>query len=221
MPDDPMGFSLTLFGAMNPAIHHPAWYGRVGLLNPDAEGYAQLDPGLICSGDFSSFRTATLTVGCHRDRWIIETGQPDRHIELLEITSRLFDDKLPQTPIQSYELALNYHISCGQRSIAKELVSIMPLASWGILPDEIDAGAFLIQSTRDNTHVSLRIEPSQRGTSMLYLGFSFRHGIPVPVVQEGGRFSLQPLISQAYQNAVTYTSGLIGKIVASISLPKE
>ena len=71
-------FSITVFGSMNPAIHHPRWYLPANLFNESEVSSAERAPkgshavdaaepepsALVCSNVFSQFTFGVLRIVC-------------------------------------------------------------------------------------------------------------------------------------------------------------
>src|SRR4051794_7203893 len=83
-PDMPMTpepktelYAIVVLGQMNPAIHHPAWYHRVNLIDDSEfkeatfDGKAEGQPQTLIS--VPTVKVGAFAVTCYNNRWDIRT----------------------------------------------------------------------------------------------------------------------------------------------------
>ncbi len=101
-------FGVVVIGAMNPRIHHPAWYQLVKLISgQEAEHATQTQP-VVCTPAYSQFGLGEIDIKCLPDRWDITTRSSANIDRIREIAQRLFDDVLLHTPVNIVALNFEY-----------------------------------------------------------------------------------------------------------------
>lgn len=121
-------YTIVVIGAMNPRIHHPAWYRLVGLSSEEEEKNAE-NAQLICSTQVSQFRIGEVVVSCQQDRWEIRTENPQLTNRLQDITAKVFDELLQQTPVSQFGFNFNHqkHTKCPNVArLLSEIIIKMP-----------------------------------------------------------------------------------------------
>lgn len=96
--------TVVVAGAMNPAIHHPAWYD---LGNPAANHEFQTATNVIVLPQMSTFVIDEIKVECMPDRWTCGTNSKDIkiHTRVLQIAKNTFS-RLSETPVSA--MGLNF-----------------------------------------------------------------------------------------------------------------
>ena len=102
------GCQIQITGAMNAAIHHPAWYRLVGLISEHE--YESAINGRPASGPISSsFLFRAGEIQCQPQAWTVSTAQLEDLSPIVTMAAKLFDNLLPHTPIQAYSIAFFFH----------------------------------------------------------------------------------------------------------------
>ena len=94
-------FSIVVVGAMNPRLHHPLWYQRIGLLTDADVAASQLLP-LFVTPNFSQFTTADgVLIQCLPNQWIAQAAD-ERLVERIATLAITSMDALDHTPIAGF-----------------------------------------------------------------------------------------------------------------------
>lgn len=101
-------YSIVIAGEMNPAIHHPAWYQRLGLVSDADLQHAIASEGFVCTPVVAQFDLPSMGVVCHPDRWEIATQDPDELVRALSIAIAVYE-ALPHTPIEGFAFDFSFH----------------------------------------------------------------------------------------------------------------
>jgi hypothetical protein len=92
-------YAIVLIGAMNPRIHHPAWYQAVGLFDKEEAEAATKLPLTLATPVLAQVQTPKLLINCQDNRWEIRTVEPDQVQRIQDIACKVFDELLVHTPI--------------------------------------------------------------------------------------------------------------------------
>lgn len=143
-------FSVVVVGAMNPALHYPAWYS-IGDPTFEQEAAFAIGRGqVMLVPQFAQFETEHFRVQCLPERWSIVTREADMQARAIEITCRTFE-RLNETPLTSF--GVNYEFrgkvketaSVGNTTMSS-LISVSeklaPRVSKLVLREDIPAGQF-------------------------------------------------------------------------------
>lgn len=118
-------FSIVVLGAMNPRIHHPAWYELTGMLSAEQVNEAITSNDFLVSQPISQFRTPTFGIVCQEGRWEIQTSMDEVRSQMLDIASTVFDKYLSHTPISAFGFNFNFVHDTAQADIAEYLGNLM------------------------------------------------------------------------------------------------
>ncbi len=88
-------FLIVVIGAFNPAIFHPAWFLRQGVI--DEETSVSLN---VSSKEVSQMQLGAINLTCVQDRLSLETGNLAYIERLLDITAAIFR-LLPHIPLKA------------------------------------------------------------------------------------------------------------------------
>ena len=94
--------SIVLVGAFNPAIYHPEWFLRNGLVSEDDLSDQEIE---LVHNDLSRFSFAWLSVQVQSNKFIARTNDPSQFIPLRDLIVSVFSI-LEHTPITN--LGMNY-----------------------------------------------------------------------------------------------------------------
>jgi hypothetical protein len=208
-------FSITVAGAMNPAIHHPAWYRAIGALN-DSEltlaGAApdpavQQTPGTspsgaalpICTPAFSQFTAGAIRVICINQSWTISTHEKILLVKIRDIATKVFS-ALGHTPVSAYGLNFSYHRKTRLQDVATRLAEFVEAMSLGFDRFQQTKRAARIAYTTSHAgrDLNISVERSVRGLDSVFVGINAHHPIllPAPPFQQ---FDLSPLFQDSLE----------------------
>jgi hypothetical protein len=114
MPDPaiPRNAHLVLVaGAMNPSIHHPAWYRSLGAIDDDELGASLKAVTGATTPVVSQFQFGSpiLTVTCQPNIWMIQSTEDSSWARMLKIASLVFAKALKPS-MTAYGLMVQRHL---------------------------------------------------------------------------------------------------------------
>ena len=98
--------SVVVVGAMNPVIHHPAWYHAMSIIT-QSELEESLRKPVVVIPQFAQFASDSFSIVCLPDRWQVscDTADGERIVALAKATF----EKLYHTPVTAYGVNHNFH----------------------------------------------------------------------------------------------------------------
>jgi len=207
--------SITVFGAMNPRIHHPSWYRLVGLLDGEDEKAAREDEQMICSELSSFFRTGSFLILCRPNEWMVQAATEYEPTLLLNLTSVVFDERLAETPITAFGINFESHSRTCLPDVGEYLadrVSGLPLN----LTNPRARMHFTSEADAPGRRVVFRIEPSVKSSKLVFVHHYFYYEFTEP-----GKVELHPAIEAHLQSDFEFASGHRTQIVAQLNRSEE
>jgi hypothetical protein len=174
-PDDT--YAIVVVGAMNPAIHHYAWYLHEGILSREEADAASKGGAVLCTAQISQFTFGSLTVTCEPIRWTAAVTDPQYLMRAVEIADRTFT-VLPHTPVSALGLNFMHHRTTRLPKVSKILGRLVHDLPLGLLsePNEDCAGKLNFQHVSGPGRVaSVQIEPSVRADDQIYVALNFEY----------------------------------------------
>ena len=202
--------SIVLVGSFNPAILHPQWFAKHGLI---PEGEAKTAEVAVVSSQFTAVQFAWFALQVMDERFTATTTDPSQYRALEECVSGTFA-LLEFTPIVAMGLNSERHVRVPSEDIWTPLEDkLAPREVWtSVLPGSRDGASALqtlsVVGARPEspaTRFGVTIEPSHRFQPGLFLRtnehFGFDEGgdatVPMQELRENWNGAL------AYANRVT------------------
>lgn len=101
----PENYSIVIIGSMNPMLHHPSFYRRVGIITA-AEETASLEGNLTCTRQVTQLDIKGVRVMCLPDRYQVATPDAARSDQVVDVASRAMD-ALPHTPVAVFGINID------------------------------------------------------------------------------------------------------------------
>jgi hypothetical protein len=222
------GYSLGVYGAMNPAIHHPRWYLTIGVLNQaevdEAEGRASLASqtadgstqasSLVCTPLSSQFTVRTLRVICFQNQWWIATTDAASLARMRDICDAVFK-ALPHTPVSAFTFNFAFHRATKQENVGAKLAALAERLPFGFRsePAANAAASFQYRVSVGGRDVNLSVEPSMRDPKKIFVGFSVTHRI-----QGAGLFDLRPMLDESLERDPREARDWLSRVLAAIEV---
>ena len=191
MSDQPDEFTVFATGAMNPRIHHPAWYKSMGILSSEDADAAAHEPGLVCLDQLARFKAGDIAIQCEQGRWFASTNQAELLHKLVDIVVGVFDNGLPHTPIGAFGLAFAYHSATGCAHVGTLLAEHLRKCGLELEISPQTQGFLALFTEQLGRQVHLRVEPSMQGPDRLFVGFTATY---VVTTEPSAAFELGPRI---------------------------
>jgi hypothetical protein len=193
MAKDTDAFSIVVVGAMNPMIHHPAWYRSVGILEEDTARAVAPGGRTIVTAEVAQFELPGITINCLPNRWQASTEEAaEKGDAVLELACKTFE-RLQDTPVRAFGFNFSVHRATPHESVKARLASLVRGIGLGV-DDTTEATASLsYRSFAGSVTTGLEIQPSTRGDEFVYVAVNRHHDIQAA----GTHFDLTLLVRDA------------------------
>jgi hypothetical protein len=176
--DDRM-ISLVVVGHMNPAIHHPGWYLRNGLISEKEFEVAIAGGDLVTLPQLAQFTADPIQINCDPRRWrasALHGTDPER---VASIARTVFDEKLQETPVGALGINFEMHLGTTCKSVAERLAELACTLPFEFQCKAGSSARITFTEKSDLGQFSCKIEPSVRSAETLFLGFNIHVEFPV------------------------------------------
>jgi hypothetical protein len=214
-------FSLVVVGAMNPSIHHPAWYRLNGIFTEEEYTAADKSSTLVTS-QISQFSVGSVTILCDPVRWQAQTKDEAKLERLKEIAAKTFE-VLFHTPVSLYGLNFAYHrvtTLSEVNSVLATLIRGLPLGL-GSEPAEKSAAKINYQTTSTGRVLTTLVEPSVKGGEQVFVAINAEYRTPTPAPGEYKPFDLTPLLNEAFHRDYPDAKRIVANVVNALNALKE
>jgi hypothetical protein len=167
---DVSGRSVVLVGNFNPAIFHPQWFARTGLVPEEEASTATLE---LTAPQVSKFSINWFECQVTLDNFQVSTLQAEMEEPLRDLVVGTFA-LLPHTPVWAFGLNSDCHFSLPSVDVWHKLGHrLSPKEIWDGLLEDPGTRAVAIQGRRSDGvpgATLVRVEPSLRVHPGLYIG---------------------------------------------------
>jgi hypothetical protein len=210
-------YGIVINGAMNPRIHHPAWYVSANILTADEIDTAFGKGMVTCTHMVSAFKLDHFLVQCLPDRWEIQTSDPANIARMRDIACATFH-VLMHTPVAAF--GFNFHFLRrtpinNARTRLASMVNNLPL---GRRRKEADDATIVTASTRPDGALSETISSVSELDDFIRVIFNAHHAVNV---EEGKLFDLTPLLRDAFEQDYPECLSRADEIAAAFSRSHE
>mgnify|MGYP001570042317 CR=1 FL=1 len=161
--------SIVLRGSLNPAIFHPAWFERHGLLRSAEADAAKIS---VVSPQITSFTTEWLELQVTQDRFQAETSQEAYNESLRDLISGAFE-LLSHTPVKQKGLNRHFHFLMASESRWHSVGNLLaPKEPWRGILDTPGMQSLTMKGTKpkeEKGYVRVTVEPSNRVSPGVYI----------------------------------------------------
>lgn len=171
--------AVVFVGSFNPAIFHPEWLMRQGMIQAADLENAKLD---VSSQDISRFEVAGIGIEVLHERLQLYSQDLSREPFLQDTASSILA-KLPHTPIRACGLNTSHHYNLanqdywhkiGHTLVPKDLI-------WGDLLEHPGMESLTVKGQRNGDYpgyVNITVEPSKRFKYGLFVNSNTHYGAP-------------------------------------------
>jgi hypothetical protein len=223
-------YTITVRGAMNPAIHHPAWYRLINAISPEEMALAataQVEAGVgkpvqiqaaqgFSSAQFSVFTAGSLRITCLPEVWSIATTEASKLERITEMAGTVFA-ALPHTPISGYTVSFAHHRHTSLPDVGGHLARQVHSLPVG-LPhvDGTVESAYIRYAASSALHdLVIDLQPSVKAKTMVFIAVNATHKLQP--AKELKLFDLRPLLAEAVTKARRDAEDLVAKMTATLS----
>lgn len=211
-------YSIVVIGAMNPRIHHPAWYRTIGAIN-DSEFHATvISQSIALSAMFSTFKIGEtdIVILCQADRWEIKSPSPEQWDRMAGIAKLVFG-KLNDTPVAFFGLTTQRHLPTASESVIKSLGAKLERIKLGLPTVGAEATNIQITSAEGDYLITVSVQQSIVNRQSVFILVNTQYNCPttepaMPLTQ----FDLGPLIDIQLKKHQDRAVSLFRKIVRGV-----
>jgi len=174
-------YLIVVVGAMNPAIHHPAWYAATEILSKEESEKAIQSGVTVISPQIARFNVGSISIICEPLRWQIQTEQERDLSRAVELAEKTFQ-KLFHTPVSAFGFNFLHHRVVSIPNVAAELGCLVRGLPLGFLgnAEGLEAGKMTHERAADGRVIRTSLEPSVRGTNQIYVSINVEHRMQPP-----------------------------------------
>lgn len=206
---DSDSYSIVIVGAMNPAIHHPAWYHQIQLLG---ESESQNPSEVIVTPVLAQFAVTDLAISCTTDRWIIKTERSESVEKLLSFTCTVFD-VLNQTPISAFGFNFDYHRHTSLATVGVFLAERVATANLG-LKDDAESADIRVRHKQGGRRITVTVQPSKSGPQFIFIGTNYHYEIAD--LNLPSHFDLSPPLREHYSADRSESKTELSRILSTV-----
>jgi hypothetical protein len=213
-PQQDQLYSIVVVGAMNPRLHHPAWYLAIGAVTPEETAASLSTSNIIIVATHSQMDIAGCTVVCQMDRWEIRTSEERLRPRILEITSQVFA-KLNETPVNIYGLNTKLHRPTRVPDVKLRLAEMLVRLDLGLAAKSAKGCGISFSNAFDTHSLNVEITPSPLAENLIHVGVNTEYQ---PHATEGEiYFDLGRQIREHFDADYTQALEVVGRVVSGIN----
>jgi hypothetical protein len=178
------GISLVLVGSFHPAIYHPEWFARRGLISDEEVKDAKLE---LVHNEITSVVIGSIKLQIRSTQFVATTANPVNYEPLRDLVAGTFKI-LSHTPIQMLGINFDAHFpiasvaawhGLGDRLAPKEL--------WGRVMEKPGLISLTIEGNRDlkKGYLRVKVEPSPRIKNGVYVNINDHYEIAEHKAEDG------------------------------------
>ena len=181
------GLDVVLVGSFNPAIFHPEWFFRQGIVSEQDAKEAKVQD---VSGEITIVQMCGILIQCVSDRFSLLTTNIS-HAERMQDLIRQTFSLLTHTPITACGINPHVHYSVGNvdywHKIGHELAPKEPV--WNELLEHPGMQSLTIKAPRSRGdypgEINATVEPSGKHPPGIFVKVNYHYGLPTEVVHVG------------------------------------
>jgi len=217
-PNEVRCFSVIVSGPMQPAIHHPAWYAQLGILDEQSKDSALKGTDFVCTPLFARFTVPRFSVFCETPAWRISFMDPDSFCEAERVVERVFDKALPGGPVSAFALQFEHHLLTAEVNVGECLAAKLSAFPIPISLDGANSASISLSAATKAGRLEMRIEPSVRAANMVFVAHVFSYDARALAIS--GQFSLSEAVHRFYAADEQTSVSRSARIVAAINQGK-
>ena len=197
--------SIVLVGSFNPAIFHPEWLLRNGLISDDDMKEQNVE---IVHKDLTRFSLAWLAIQIQHDKFVARTNDPSQFIPLKDLMASIFDI-LEHTPIS--QLGMNYlanYILSNKDDWHKVGHTLAPKEIWNAtLNKPVGMTSLSVQCPRDDDYcgnINVTIGPLKSKE----FGINININNHIESSEEDELLNPSSILMKHWENAISHAKGI-------------
>jgi hypothetical protein len=186
-------YAIVLIGGMNPRIHHPSWYRLVNLFGDEEAEQGIRTPSTFITPLMSQIQTPKLTIACQDNRWEIRTSDPGQVQRIQDITSMLFDEILPHTPLMAAGFNFTYRKATAASDVGLYVATVLSRAPLGLKADHAMSGEVILRRSFNEHTALVNVQPVADEKQAALISHNFEYQF-----KDEGFFKLGEIIARRY-----------------------
>ena len=200
-PPQADNLAVVFLGSFNPAIFHPEWLARQGMIQEADLENAKLD---VSSQDISRFEVTGIGVEVLHERLQLYTRDLSREALLQDMAGSILA-KLPHTPIRACGLNSSHHYNLANEAYWHKIGHTLAPKDliWNELLEKPGMENLTVKGTRSGSYpgyVNVTIQPSSRFKHGLFVSSNTHYG-SLNQDETLGVENLQGFITTEWQSA--------------------
>jgi hypothetical protein len=202
--------TVVVLGAMNPAIHHPAWYHIMAIIT-EPEYKKSLSGQIIANPTAAQFVSEGFSILCLPDRWQVlsEATDATRIVEIAKVTFKTLD----HTPVSAYGINHHFHVET-TKQIPSTLMTIVRQTGLPFPPDEVGTAAITYIAESKGCTFTTVISASSKGPNFLHVQNNAHFSLPSEETIK--KFDLGPLLEKAFEENEARAQLMLSNLVSVI-----
>ncbi|MFN2100349.1 hypothetical protein ACEWMW_09670 [Altererythrobacter sp. MF3-039] len=214
------GVNIIANGTFNPAIFHPAWLSKHGLITSEEEDSARLS---IAHAEVSQFQIPGMKFDIQTERCLIQAAA-EPLVRSIDLFARIFGELLPHTPIEA--VGVNYwaHFRLNswkqRQEFGRRLAPIEEWGDYGKLMDhkgKDDAGGFSTLAFRAKFPeygslgaINVTVQPSTRVENDVGVFMNINHHI----ADENQTFNFSAIVTERFDQIIYQSREIISHMIS-------
>jgi hypothetical protein len=177
------GVSIVALGSFNPAIFHPDWFARHGLIRDAEAADANASEVKVVSPEVTLLKSEWFTLQATTDRFSIETRDPRKYLPLKDLVTATFGI-LEHTPVRAFGFNNNQQFQFASDEAWHHFGHhFAPKQSWQEILDQPGMSVLTIQGTRNPSNaerIQISIQPASGMPNSIVISINEHYGVNIP-----------------------------------------
>ena len=141
----------------------------------------------------SQIQTPKLTIACQDNRWEIRTSDPAQVQRIQNITSKLFDEILPYTPLMAAGFNFTYWKATAASDVGAYMATVLSRTPLGLKADHAVSGEVILRRSFDEHTALVNVQPAVEDRQAVLISHNFEYQF-----KSEGCFKLGEIIARRY-----------------------
>ncbi len=215
------GLAIVANGSFNPAIFHPAWLAKEGIITADEDAAAEIE---IVHSEIARFNFSGVSIDVQSERFVIKMDV-EPFVRAADLFYLIFGEKLPHAPVRSVGINFIAHASLGSFDQRQRFGRrLAPIEAWGPFGERMErkerskTGGFSTLVMRasyeefgESGAVNVTIQPSTRVANDAGVFISVNNHFSEDVGTENG---MATVIVDRFDEAVQNSREIISHLIS-------
>jgi hypothetical protein len=162
----------------------------------------------------SHWRLREVNFFCTQDRWEVQTTNVGWLKRILDITAKLFDEHLPQTPVTALGFNFNHERMTRVPDLGRFLASCLVKAQIGLMTDHLVSGELSLRRSNSDRTVNIAVRRPEQAVADSIV--SVLNNFEYKFTREIEHFHLRDTIANRYSADQTEAEEQTSRVVLAI-----